>query len=57
MSGIASALVVSRTYTDPSGPDASTCYRQRQEHDAGEPLPLVIEGRKIGQIGVREMLP
>ena len=44
-------------YTDPTGPAAEPDYRVR--HDAGEAdqVHVVIEGRDVGSIAVREVLP
>ncbi len=44
-------------YTDPTGPAAQPDYRVR--HDAGEAdqVPVVIEGREVARIAVRELLP
>jgi Uma2 family endonuclease len=44
-------------YTDPTGPDLMPCYRQRRDYHIGESVPLVIEGREVAQIPVRDLLP
>ena len=43
-------------YSDPSGPTANPGYRQHQTHRAGEFVPLVIAGRTVGSIAVRDFL-
>jgi Uma2 family endonuclease len=44
-------------YTDPSGPDAQPSYRVRQDYGADALVPLVVDGREVGPIAVRELLP
>lgn len=44
-------------YTDPTGPDASPAYRQRQEFARGTSVPLVIGSQQVGLIPVNELLP
>ena len=44
-------------YTDPTGPAANPTYRNRQDHGPDETVPLVIEGREVGRIAVRDLLP
>jgi Uma2 family endonuclease len=44
-------------YTDPTGPDAWPVYRVRQDYHLGDSVPLVIDGRDLGPIAVRELLP
>jgi Uma2 family endonuclease len=44
-------------YTDPTGPDADPRFRQRHDYGVNDTVPLVIEGREVGRIAVRELLP
>jgi Uma2 family endonuclease len=44
-------------YTDPSGPDASPCYRNRQDYGIDDSVPIVIEGTEVGQVPVKELMP
>jgi Uma2 family endonuclease len=44
-------------YSDPSGPGEQPDYRQRQEYGPAEAIPLVMEGREIGRLPVRDLLP
>jgi Uma2 family endonuclease len=44
-------------YTDPTGPGPAPDYRQHRNHGADDSVPLVIAGREIGQIAVRDLLP
>jgi Uma2 family endonuclease len=44
-------------YTDPSGPAERPDYRHQQICRKGDEVPLVIEGREVGRIPVRDLLP
>jgi Uma2 family endonuclease len=44
-------------YSDPSGPVESPDYRQRQDYGESDAVPLFIEGREVGRIAVRDLLP
>ncbi len=44
-------------YTDPSGPAERPDYRQRRDCADTDTLPVVLEGREIGRVGVRGLLP
>jgi Uma2 family endonuclease len=44
-------------YTDPSGPGDEPAYRQRRDYRLDDVLPLVIDGREVGTIPVRDLLP
>ncbi len=44
-------------YSDPSGPGESADYRQRQDYGEAEEIPVVIGGREIGRLAVRDLLP
>jgi Uma2 family endonuclease len=44
-------------YTDPATVGAETDYQQRTDFTSLDEIPLVIEGREIGRISVRDLLP
>jgi Uma2 family endonuclease len=44
-------------YTDPTGPDTNPTFRHRQDYGAADSVPLVIEGKEVAQIPVKEFLP
>lgn len=44
-------------YTDPTGPDPSPAYRQRQDYQVGDLVPLVLDGTEIDRIAVADLLP
>jgi Uma2 family endonuclease len=44
-------------YSQPSGPHQLPDYHQRQDYDASQSVPFVIEGREVGQLPVRQLLP
>jgi Uma2 family endonuclease len=44
-------------YTDPTGPDPSPAYRQRQDYSAADAVPLVLDGVEVARIPVRDLLP
>ena len=44
-------------YTEPSGPEPQTDYRQRQDYGASDVIPVVLAGIEVGRIAVREFLP
>lgn len=48
---------VVEAYTDPTGPAGEPAYRRRQDFAAADVLPLLLEGREVGTIPVRELLP
>jgi Uma2 family endonuclease len=43
-------------YSDPKG-GRSPGYRQRRDYGANESVPLVLDGREVGRIPVRGLLP
>jgi hypothetical protein len=43
-------------YTDPKG-GRSPGYRRRQDYGPGEAVPLVLDGRTVARLPVRELLP
>jgi Uma2 family endonuclease len=44
-------------YTDPTGPEEKPSYRQRRDYGSADEVPFLIEGREIGRIAVRDVLP
>jgi Uma2 family endonuclease len=44
-------------YTDPSGRSATSDYRQHQDYGPDAAVPVVIDGREVGQLTVRDLLP
>jgi Uma2 family endonuclease len=44
-------------YTDPTGPAEEPDYRQRQDYSPSAEVPLVIDGREVGRLAVRDLLP
>jgi Uma2 family endonuclease len=52
-------LVANRieVYTEPTGPAAKPDYIHRQDFGPDEMIPLVIEGREVGRLAVRDLLP
>ncbi len=44
-------------YTDPSGPAESTAYRSMIAFGPEDEVPLVLDGREVGRIAVRDLLP
>jgi Uma2 family endonuclease len=43
--------------TEPSGPTAEPGYRQNKVYRPGDLVPLMIDGREVGQIAVSDLLP
>lgn len=44
-------------YMSPSGPVATPSYRERQTYGLADSVPLVIDGRELARVPVRELLP
>lgn len=44
-------------YTDPSGPAEEPDYREHRDYGAGDLVPLSLDGREVGRVAVREILP
>jgi Uma2 family endonuclease len=44
-------------YSDPTGPTDAPTYRQKQIFGPTDSVPLIIDGKEIAQIPVRDMLP
>lgn len=52
-------LVANRieVYHEPDSTSAEPHYRQRTDYDVNDAVPLVLEGREIAKIPVRDLLP
>lgn len=48
---------VLEVYTDPTGPDVNPRYRQQQDYQAADVVPLVLDGQEIDRIAVADLLP
>lgn len=44
-------------YTDPSGPGEQPDHRQQQTYGPADTVPIMIEGREVGRLTVRDLLP
>jgi Uma2 family endonuclease len=44
-------------HTDPTGPSARPRYRKRKIFGGNDEVPVVLDGREVGRIPVRELLP
>jgi Uma2 family endonuclease len=44
-------------YTEPSGSSEEPDYQRRQEYFPDDEIPVVIEGREVGRLAARELLP
>lgn len=44
-------------YSDPSGPVRLPDYRRRQDYRVDEAVPVVLDGREVGRIPARELMP
>jgi Uma2 family endonuclease len=44
-------------YTEPSGPADQPDYRQRRDYGPSDTVPVVIGGKAVGHIAVRDLLP
>jgi len=44
-------------YTEPTGPAKQPDYRQRTDYKPGDKVPVVIDGRVVGQLLVDDLLP
>jgi Uma2 family endonuclease len=44
-------------YTDPTGPDPLPAYRQRQDFQIGDLIPLILDSTEINRIPVADLLP
>ena len=44
-------------YTEPSGPAAAPSYRDHRSYGPDDEVPVVLDGREVGRIAVRDVLP
>lgn len=44
-------------YTEPAGEAEEPDYQQRQDYLSTDEIPIIIEGREIGRLAAREILP
>jgi hypothetical protein len=44
-------------YTEPSGPAEHPDYNQRRDYQPGDEMPVIIDGREVGHLRVRDLLP
>jgi len=44
-------------YSDPTGPDRHPAYRVRRDYSLGEEVPVVLDGREVGKIAVKDVMP
>jgi len=44
-------------HEQPTGPDAAPDYKKRQDYGLDEAVPLVIDGREVARIAVRDLFP
>jgi Uma2 family endonuclease len=44
-------------YTRPSGPAATPTYEDRQSYGPDNEVPVVLDGREVGRVAVRDVLP
>ncbi len=44
-------------YTEPSGPGEQPDYRKNETYSAADDVPVVLDGREVGRIAVRDLLP
>jgi hypothetical protein len=44
-------------YSDPTGPAEKPDYRQRQLYGANDEVPVILDGKEVGRIAVRDLLP
>ena len=44
-------------YSDPSGPADPANYKTTKVYGSDDRVPVVIDGREVGQVAVKEILP
>jgi Uma2 family endonuclease len=44
-------------HTDPTGPVETPTYARREVFDASSEVPVILDGREVGRIAVRDILP
>ena len=43
-------------YTDPTGPAEEPAYGHRQDFGPADEVPVVVDGREVGKVAVRDLL-
>jgi Uma2 family endonuclease len=44
-------------FTDPTGPAENPSYREHREYGPDDEVPVVLDGREVGRISAKEILP
>ena len=44
-------------YAEPSGPSETPAYGRRDDYGPGDEVPVTIDGREVGRVAVRDILP
>jgi len=44
-------------YSDPTGPAKQPDYRQRQDYSLSASVPVIIGGKEVGRVPVRQLMP
>jgi Uma2 family endonuclease len=44
-------------YSNPTGPVAPALYQESKVYGSGDQIPVVVDGREVGQVTVRDLLP
>lgn len=44
-------------YRDPTGPGESSSYRERREYGPDDEVSVILDGREVGRVAVKEILP
>ena len=44
-------------YGDPTGPSDAPGYRECREYGPDDEVPVVLDGREVGRVSVKEILP
>ncbi len=44
-------------YSDPTGPDRRPAYRSRRDYGLEEEAPVILDGREVGKIAVKNVMP
>ena len=44
-------------YSDPTGPSKKPDYRRHEDYGADAEVPVVLDGKEVGRVKVKEILP
>ncbi len=44
-------------FTDPTGPTETPSYREHRSYGPDDEVPVILDGREVGRISVKEVLP